>query len=230
MCETRDAPDLAKLLIDVILDAGVVPQVVQSDNEFCNLACEEACTCLGSSQLFSTALRPQSQGIVERMHSDLRAQLAILVEAYVRSCPRRWPQFVRHAEHKLRHRRIVPGVTPYMAVHGFAGSSALASAMGAVPATPDNIVWADWLRTLIAESKHIQATMSEDWAEQADARARNHSEVAPAPDFVEGDLVLARKPFYDQGTALILPQCDGPFHCCAYCVSACGPPCGHPGR
>ena len=81
--KTRDAPYLALLLWDVFLDMGVIPAVVQSDNEFVNLAFEELCSLLGSAQLFSTALRPQSQGIIERSHSDMRAALAIVVEAFI---------------------------------------------------------------------------------------------------------------------------------------------------
>ena len=69
---TREAPELAELLMDVILDCGVVPEVIQSDNEFVSLAFEEFCMLLGSTQIFSTVLRPQSQGIVERSHLDIR--------------------------------------------------------------------------------------------------------------------------------------------------------------
>ena len=87
---TRNAVDLAHLLLDVFLDMGVIPAVVQSDNEFCNLAFEELCSSPGSTQVFSTALHPQSQGIVERTHRELRAALAKLVEACVRSNPRKW--------------------------------------------------------------------------------------------------------------------------------------------
>ena len=69
------------MLLDIILDAGVMPAIVQSDNEFLSLAFEELFMLLGTSQLFSTALRPQSQSIIERSH------LAILVENYARSNP-----------------------------------------------------------------------------------------------------------------------------------------------
>jgi hypothetical protein len=37
----RDAPDIATLILDVILDCRVVP--AQSDNEFANLAFDEVC-------------------------------------------------------------------------------------------------------------------------------------------------------------------------------------------
>ena len=51
----------------------------------------------------------------------------------------------------------------------------------------------------------------EHYATEASVRARKHSEKKPQPDFVEGELVLVAKPFYEKGTGVILPQCDGPF-------------------
>ena len=58
VCENRNAPELGAILLDVILDMSAVPAVVQSDNEFSNIAFEEMCMLLGSTQIFSTALRP----------------------------------------------------------------------------------------------------------------------------------------------------------------------------
>ena len=40
VCYNRDSVELATLLLDVILDAGVVPGIIQSDNEFAKLAVE----------------------------------------------------------------------------------------------------------------------------------------------------------------------------------------------
>ena len=47
--------------------------------------------------------------------------------------------------------------------------------------------------------------------QRAVARARKHANSTPAPDFVQGELVLLTKPFYEKGTGYILPQCDGPY-------------------
>ena len=207
----RDAPDVATLMLDVLLDAGMIPAVVQSDNEFVNLAFEELCSLLGSTQIFSAALRPQSQGIVERSHRDIRAQLAILVEALARSNPRRWPQYLKYVEYKLRHRTLATGVTPYAAVHGFYGSSALSTAMGAIEAIPEDVVWADWLRTIVGESKYITETLSDHWAAEAAVRARKHSESVKEAVFEAGELMLLTKPFYEKGLGVILPQADGPY-------------------
>ena len=208
---TRDSVDLAMMLLDVILDAGVVPSIIQSDNEFCNIAFEELCTLLGSTQLFSTALRPQSQGIVERSHRDIRAYLAILVETYVRSNPRKWPQYLRLVEHRLRHKTIVDDITPYSATHGYRGSSTLRSALGALQEIPHDVVWADWLRMIVSETNLINASLSEHWHREAESRARRHSEKKPEPSMMINDLVLLTKPFYEKGTGVILPQCDGPY-------------------
>jgi len=211
---SREAPEVAIMIMDVLLDAGVVPQVIQSDNEFLNLAFEELCTLLGSTQIFSTALRPQSQGIVERSHRDIRANLALLVEAFVRSQPRRWPQLLRLVEHKLRHKTTVEGITPYAATHGFYGSSALSTALGALEEIPTDIIHQDWLRCIVEEAKQINATLSEHWNRTAEIRARKHGERKAEPDLQVGDLVLLLKPFWEQGQGVILPQCDGP-----YCIS-----------
>ena len=139
----RDAVSLAEILLDIILDIGVVPAVIQSDNEFATLALEELCSLLGSTQLFSTALRPQSQGIVGRSHLDIRRGLGLLVEAFVQANPRKWPSYVRWLESKLRHKVKSTGDTPYSAVHGFAGATALRSALGALEEIPEEMVSGD---------------------------------------------------------------------------------------
>ena len=208
---SREAPDVATLMLDILLDAGVIPAVIQSDNEFVNLAFEELCSLLGSTQIFSAVLRPQSQGIVERSHRDIRAQLAILVESLARSNPRRWPHYLKYVEYKLRHRTLATGVTPYAAVHGFFGSSALSTAMGAIEAIPEDVVWADWLRAIVSESKYIAETLSDHWVAEAALRARKHSESVKEAVFEPGELVLLTKPFYEKGLGVILPQADGPY-------------------
>lgn len=181
-CDTRDAPELAHVLFIVFLDMGVIPAITQRDNEFWNVAWEELCTLLGSSQIFSTALRPQSQGIVERSHLEIRKYLAILVEAYVRANPRKWTQYLCYVEAKLRHKQLAQGITPYATIHGFYGSSALSTALGAIEAIPEDLIWSDWLRTLVGECATINATLSEHWAHEAAVRARKHAERKKEPD------------------------------------------------
>ena len=58
VAKTRDQVECAELLLDILLDAGLVPSIVHSDNEFISLVLEELTTLLGSHQVFSTALRP----------------------------------------------------------------------------------------------------------------------------------------------------------------------------
>ena len=207
----KDAVSLAELLLDIILDIGVVPAIIQSDNEFATLALEELCTMLGSTQLFSTVLRPQSQGITERSHLDIRKGRSLLVEAFVQANPRKWPTYVRWLESKLRHKLKATGDTPYSAVHGFAGSTALRSALGALEEIPEDMVSGDWLRMIVAETKSINSRLGDHWARTAEARARRHDESRPSRPFQVGDMVLLSKPFWEKGAGLILPQCDGPY-------------------
>ena len=102
-----------------------MPLIVHSDNEFISLALEELTVLMGSCQLFSTALRPQSLGADERGHRDIRNTLSVLIDAFVRACPRKWPEFVPYLQAKVRHKEIVPNVTPYTCWHGFSGSTDL---------------------------------------------------------------------------------------------------------
>ena len=62
---TKTAKETAENIFDVILDAGVVPLVFQSDlgKEFANEMLGELLNLLGSAQVFSSAVHPQSQGL-----------------------------------------------------------------------------------------------------------------------------------------------------------------------
>ena len=53
--------------------------------------------------------------------------------------------------------------------------------------------------------------MSEHWATQAEAQMRQHEEKTSLPQYIEGDVVLVSKPFFERGTGAILPQSDGPY-------------------
>ena len=207
----RDSEVVAEAMFDVILDCGVVPSIHQSDNEFCNMAVSELVSLLGATQLFSTALRPQPQGLLERSHRDIRDGLAIAVESLCRAAPRRWPRHLRRLEYRLRHKLMPCGKTPYMAVKGFAGSTALESALGAFDEIPIELVFSDWLQSICEEAAKIEATLELD-AEAASAqREQRQHETVPRREFTNGELVLVRKPFYEKGEGVILPQADGPY-------------------
>ena len=208
---SQDATSLAEILLDIILDIGVVPVIIQSDNQFAMLALEEMTSLLGSTQIFATALRPQSQGIVERSHRDLRRGLAMLIEAYVRANPRKWPSYVRWLEAKLRHKPNRTGDTPYSAIHGFLGASSLKSSLEAFGQIPEGIIYGDWLAGIVAETKEIESRVAEHWQREAETRARKHEEQRTTVEFRIGDLVLLHKSFYERGAGMILPQCDGPY-------------------
>ena len=208
---TRDSEFVAEAMLDVILDAGVVPCIHQSDNEFCNMAVSELISLIGAAQLFSTALRPQPQGLVERVHRDLRAGLAIAVESLCRAAPRRWPRHIRRLEYRLRHKIVVDGKTPYQAIHGFAGTSALSSALDAFDEIPIELVFSEWLQSICTEAAQIEATLELHSEAQAEEREQRQAEVVPHMEFHAGELVLVRKPFYEKGEGVILPQADGPY-------------------
>ena len=103
------------------------------------------------------------------------------MEAYVQANPRKWPLYVRWLESKLRHKVKATGDTPYSAVHGFAGSTALRSSLGALEEIPEEMVSGDWL--IISETKAINSRLGDHWAQQAEARARKHAEARPGRPF-----------------------------------------------
>ena len=96
-------------------------------------------------------------------------------------------------------------------MHGFYGASALTSAFQAFESIPPEIVYGEWVQSITEEAASISATLAEEWEQRAVARARKYANSIPAPDFVQGELVLLTKPFYEKGTGYILPQCDGPY-------------------
>ncbi|CAE8640728.1 unnamed protein product [Polarella glacialis] len=149
----RESTTVAETLLDIILDMGLVPATIQSDLEFMNIVLEELVSMMGGSQLFSTALRPQSQGIDERSHKDIRAGFAILIESLSRAAPRRWPKYTRWMESKLRQKHLVHGkdATPFSVIHGFSGSSSLRSALSCLSEIPDELVHNDWLQAIVQE-------------------------------------------------------------------------------
>ena len=211
---TRDSETIAMNLLDIILDCGVVPAIVQSDNEFVSLALEELVALMGSTQIFSTAFRPQSQGIVERSHRVIREALSVLIAAYVRAVPNKWPTLLRWVETKLRHKPILIGdkhITPYAVIHGFFGSSSLETALGRFQEIPSDLVLHDWLAEIVAESQKLTTALVSHFAIEAHKNAQRLASEHPRPNFKVGELVLAVKPFYEKGQGLLLPQADGPY-------------------
>ena len=74
----------------------------------------------------------------------------------------------------------MPGVTPYRLVHGFSGSTELASALHAVSEIPSAILAADWLRGIVAECRELESTMLAHWTTQAEEQMRRHEQHAKA--------------------------------------------------
>ena len=104
--KTRDSTAIARVLFDIILEAGVIPLVIQGDREFTSDVLTELCFVLGATNLFSTALRPTTNGVIDRTHRTIRTTLRALVQELLRAQPRRLPEFLTRAEYKLRHKPV----------------------------------------------------------------------------------------------------------------------------
>ena len=183
-CKGREHHVITEKLFDTVLDMGVVPRLIQSDLESTSQILKELTVLLGSNQLFSTALRPQSQGITERSHKEMWATLASFVESLVRSHPRKWPTLIRIAEAKIRQKTLleVGGVriTPYRRVHGFFGSSAFRSAVGAVADIPTPLLTNAWLSNITQQSsQHLIKMYATQKEAEADQQQREQTMHAP---------------------------------------------------
>ena len=117
-----DAKSVAEALVDVFLDLGVVPLVLQSDQglEFMSDMMAKVVAQFGSKHVFSSAFHTQSQGIVERARRTMAALLGSLMETPNRDRPRRWPRFIRVLEARLRDKTFGDsGLTPRGVVQGW---------------------------------------------------------------------------------------------------------------
>ena len=214
--KTKTAKETANALFDVILDAGVVPLVFQSDlgKEFANETLGELLTFLGASQVFSSAVHPQSQGLAERQHRDMTAMLSTLLQSMVKERPKDWPNHVRTLEARIRDRPIgTSGCTPRSIVSGWFNVTPLQSALSLVREIPPDLPFSDWVRDLVAD--HIRLADSWDvWRAEQDAKeeeAFNEREVR-GRNFQVGELVLLQKGSLERRAGgKLLPRADGPY-------------------
>jgi hypothetical protein len=102
-------------------------------------------------------------------------------------------------------------LTPYLLIHGFAGTTVLESAMAASTEIPVELVHSSWLAAIVEEARLADAVVRSHLDGEAVARGRRHSERRRDVSFKPGELVLVEKPFFEKGQGLILPQADGPW-------------------
>ena len=114
---------------------------------------------LGAWQLFSTVLRPQTNGVIDRPHRVSRAGMAIMVGSLAQAVPRRMPRFLRRMEHKLRHKTLTlqdgSTTTPYACVHGFFVSSALQLSLEVLEEIP-----VPWLNEIVIQSQRVSDALA----------------------------------------------------------------------
>ena len=101
-------------------------------------------------------------------------------------------------------------VTPFSAVHGFFGSSALKSSVQSLSEVPAELVNNAWMSGIIQQSQYVMGILAEAKESQAEQDYRQQSGSRTRSVQV-GELVLLRKPFFERGAGLILPQADGPY-------------------
>jgi len=214
--KTKTAAEVASALWDVILDMGVVPMYVQSDmgREFVNEMLGELLQLLGSAQIFSSAVHPQSQGITERSHREMTALLSIMIQGLVISRPQEWDLHLRTLECRLRDKRIgKSGVTPRAIIAGWFSVTPLQSALGMVEQIPADMPINQFVRDLVRDHQEI-AERWEEWRQQCEEKEKEqyNEREARGRSIEVGELVLLQKGEIERNAGgKTLPKADGPY-------------------
>jgi transposase InsO family protein len=212
----KGAREVAVAIFDVILDAGVVPQIIQSDlgREFVNSLISELLVLLGAHQVFSSAVHPQSQGIVERPHRDMSALLSILINSLVEARPENWPDHLRTLECRCRDKVIGrSGCTPRGLVNGWFNVTSLQSALALVEEIPPDLPHDEFVRELIKDHQDL-AQRWDEWRadEEAKEEAYYNEKQVRGHQVKVGDLVmLAKGETERRAGGKLPPKADGPF-------------------
>jgi hypothetical protein len=209
----KSAKDVAFMLFMVILDAGVVPVIIQSDlgSEFVNEMITELLYLLGARQVFSMALHPKSQGIIERSHREIIKAFRMLIDGVLRARPSDWVRWLPMVEARWRQVTVAEGITPYACWHGFFGSTTLQGALQAVEQIPISLVSDVWVRHIVQASQELLLIMNRSLDDSALQRMEQHAKIVHPRKLEVGQLVMVEKAFFERGLAKLTPRCDGPF-------------------
>jgi hypothetical protein len=214
--QSKEAQEVATSLFDIFLDCGVIPLILQSDlgREFIAAVTKELIVLLGSSQVFSSAFHPQSQGIVERPHRDMTALLSQLISEMVRLRPKTWPNHVRTLEARQRDHFIGDsGFSPRALCNAWFAVTPLQSSLQAVEAIPLDLVYDEWLRSMLTDFKDIARDFDLWESEREDKQAELYNETrVRGPTIEAGSLVLLAKGNSERASGgKLLPRADGPY-------------------
>ena len=216
--KTKEAAEVAYALFLIVLEFGVIPRKLRSDQgrEVQNAVIAALAHYLGIHLKYGAAYNPEAQGAVERPHRDLWTCLGI----FLRECGlayKEWPLILPIAEYVARHKlHLASRVTPYAATHGFFGSSPLRTVLDGLDALPAGAVNDDWVRDLTERSRTIQEILLN--ARDGEVRASRHrdAEKRRAAEYQVGDLVFVQRP----RDSKLCERAEGPYEVVATAESS----------
>ena len=172
--------------------------VWQTDNglEFVNKIMEELSLLLGSRRVFSMALHPQSNAIIERSHRVIKTTIRCCIDSVCKAWPDRWQEFLCVAEFRLRHLPFgSTQITPYKLTHGYAGTTQLSGALDMIMEIPEDVIQQEWMRQVITLS-HTLVQKMQSWRDAQDTEQTVRAgEGAREQQFGIGDLVMVERSF-----------------------------------
>jgi len=207
--KTKEAAEVAYALFLIVLEFGVIPRKLRSDQgrEVQNAVIAALAHYLGIHLKYGAAYNPEAQGAVERPHRDLWTCLGV----FLRECGlayKEWPLILPIAEYVARHKlHLASRVTPYAATHGFFGSSPLRTVLDGLDALPASAVNDGWVRDLTERSRTIQEILLN--ARDGEVRASRHrdAEKRRAAEYQVGDLVFVQRP----RDSKLCARAEGPY-------------------
>lgn len=211
---TKDAKTAALHLFLIVLDMLVVPLHIQHDSgeEFMSQMLTELLL-LGARPMCNIAFHPQTNGIIERNHREIRRVLRCVVETVLRARPRQWAIAISITEAKLRTQTVADnGVTPAACLRGIFEANTLQPALQQIKRIPEDYPLDAWVREVVAASQLSLRNVKDALGNKTQKRNQHHAETTPLINpMTAGALVLLRKGYLEKDANGLVTPVEGPY-------------------
>ena len=170
------------------------PRIVVSDNgtQFCSNEFKKFCQQHNIKSIKSSPYRPQSNGLVERMHATLTS----MIQKLSKTKQGFWHEITRLA---LYFMRMTPssatGFSPYMVVHGWEPASPLEVVKeGLLEESLEDIDITSWVKENMERIESVADTVVDRQTDVTQNRKKRRDKFSKEREFEQGTQVLYRTP------------------------------------